>query len=585
MYNFAIYDGFISILTEILREINPDVTRYDAVRLTAPDMGLLWHVSALAPVEHFMEDCKTNINNECDNILSLITNHNESFVNDMEKSFDKVYTYQFYEYFHKMFEEVLTISPNEKRELYDRIVQIIRILCNTPSLTGILETNGLNKFLNDCYHSGSVFDCEIDAWIDYVTICFHKIICAIFFACDHQQHTYSVVPAFASLTEMFKGSILIIERGLNEAANEEAEIKLYEDLYDLILGSHEDIQNWVAYKFYVQFFSFINRVEIQDKILFNNPNQYEKIFSLYDLFYTNVKYKLYRAYGSNTALNSGIMRNSLPDRQIVLNYLAKYSKDASAEYNFFDNSSRRFVIRLANDGDKDRLTNLSNPTPPYRRAIFIRFNQTELAEAIARKQLWIIEEEYNGERVLACSAIILYNDQNCNYKSFYAGEMNEKYCKKHYKSGENMPLEYKFIDFDSIIVDDGRTNVYRRSYRGCGFQRLMLILAEEIAKLKACDYICATVSSFNKPSECNFMLNGYKIEDDTNYPFKENDPSPFYEHIFSPLADEKIKKKFYDDLEYEVVAYKNILVKLKIAEEDYRRDMNVPREFVVLNLK
>lgn len=113
----------------------------------------------------------------------------------------------------------------------------------------------------------------------------------------------------------------------------------------------------------------------------------------------------------------------------------------------------------------------------------------------------------------------------------------------------------------------------------------MLILAEEIAKLKACDYICATVSSFNKPSERNFMLNGYKIEDDTNYPFKENDPSPFYEHIISPLADEKIKKKFYDDLEYEVVAYKNILVKLKIAEEDYRRDMNVPREFVVLNLK
>ena len=81
------------------------------------------------------------------------------------------------------------------------------------------------------------------------------------------------------------------------------------------------------------------------------------------------------------------------------------------------------------------------------------------------------------------------------------------------------------------------------------------------------------------------MLNGYKIEDNTNYPFDEDDPSPFYEYIISPSADEKIKRKFLDDLEYEVVAYKNILVELNIAKEDYKRDMNVPREFVVLNIK
>lgn len=148
-----------------------------------------------------------------------------------------------------------------------------------------------------------------------------------------------------------------------------------------------------------------------------------------------------------------------------------------------------------------------------------------------------------------------------------------------------MPKEYKYIDFDSIIVDDGRVNVHGRSYRGCGFQRLMLVLAEEIAKLKACEYICATVSSFNKPSERNFMLNGYEIEDYKNYPFKEDDPSPFYNYIISSSANEEIKRKFYNDLDYEVKAYKNILTKLHIAEEDYRRDMNVPREFVVLNLE
>ena len=148
-----------------------------------------------------------------------------------------------------------------------------------------------------------------------------------------------------------------------------------------------------------------------------------------------------------------------------------------------------------------------------------------------------------------------------------------------------MPSKYRFIDFDSIIVDDGRGNPYNRSYRGYGFQRLMLVLAEEIAKLRGCDYICATVSSFNKPSERNFILNGYEIENDTNYPFEEDDPSPFVMYIQSPIADEEIKKKFRDDLDYEVAAYRNILTHLNIAEEDYRRDMNVPREFVVLRIK
>lgn len=382
--NFAIFDGFIDILTKILNGIKSDITRYDAVLLTVPDTRLLWHVPALASVEHFMEDCRNNINNECDNILSLIIDRRESFVIDMEKSFDKVYTYQFYEYIHQMFGRVFNIEFDEKRKLYDKIVQIIRILHNTPALEGIQETNELKLFLDKCHHSDSIRDNELDAWIDYVTMCFHKIVCAVIFACDNKRHSYNVVPALINLTETFNGSILSIEKRLNEAADEATEIKLYEDLYDLIIDCHEEIQNWVAYKFYVQFFGFINRAEVQDKILFIKLDEHKKIFSLYNLFYTNVKFKLYRAYGPNTALNKGIMRNSLFDRQIALNYLAEYCKEDSAEYKFTGDNLRRFVIRLANDHDKINLIKLSNPEPPYRRAIFIRFNQAELAEAIAK---------------------------------------------------------------------------------------------------------------------------------------------------------------------------------------------------------
>lgn len=587
MSNFAIYDGFISILTEILRRIKPDITRFDAVRLTVPDPKFLWNVSALASVEHFMENCKTDINDDCDNILSLIIARKESFVIDMTKSFHKIYTYQFYEYFHKMFGIIFNIDPeNQKGELYDTILQVIRVLCNSPQLDGILQTNELETFLRICYPHDAISDTEIDTWIDNVSICFHKIICAIIFACDGRTDRYKVAPILVSQSEAFKTSLQKIIKKLKVEMDETKEIELYRDLYNLIEGCHEEIQNLVTYKFYKQFFAFVNRADFQDEVLFKNPERYTEIFQLYHMFYINVKFKLYRAYGKNTAKNKGMMRYSLLDRQIVMDYLSKYNKNDDAEYIFSgDDSRRRFIIRLANENDVDNLTRLSNPIPPYRRAIFIRFNQAELAEAITKKQLWIIEEEYMCERILACSAIILYNDNNCGYKTFYAGEMNRNYCKKYYKSGEKLPQKYKYIDFDSIIVDDGRVNTFGRTYRGCGFQRLMLILAEEIAKSKDCDYICATVSSFNKPSERNFMLNGYEIPDNTNYPFEEDDPSPFIKYIESSAANEEIKRKFHDDLEYEVTAYKDILVNLRIAEEDYRRDMNVPREFVVLNIK
>lgn len=588
MFNFAIYDGFISILSEILKGIKPDITRFDAMRLTVPDTRYLWNVPELTPAEHFMESCKTDINKGCDNILSLIVARNKSFVNDMENSFELVYTYQFYEYIHKMFGSIFNIHPEkEKGRLYDCLLQTIRELKQKTTLAGIFNTNELSEFLDKCYASNATSPNELDTQIDYLAICFHKIVCAVIFACNNNLQPRNVVPAFAILSAPFKAKLLGILGRLDVAISDINGIRLYEELYDLIVNCREEIQNRVACDCYAQFFSFINRAELQDKMTFEGTNNHEKIFKLYNMFYKNVKYKLYRAYGSSTLSNRGIMRNSLPDRQIVLNYLAMRIErnDDYAEYEFTGDNARRFVIRLAKDRDKCRLTELSNPIPPYRRAIFIRFNKNELDEAIARKQLWIIEEEHDGERILACSAIILYNDEKHSYKTFYAGDMNNDYCKKYYKSGKEMPSKYRFIDFDSIIVDDGRGNPYNRSYRGYGFQRLMLVLAEEIAKLRGCDYICATVSSFNKPSERNFILNGYEIENDTNYPFEEDDSSPFVMYIQSPIADEEIKKKFRDDLDYEVAAYRNILTHLNIAEEDYRRDMNVPREFVVLKLK
>lgn len=86
-----------------------------------------------------------------------------------------------------------------------------------------------------------------------------------------------------SLGEVLQIEKLNIKKNLDRVADENRELELYEELYDLIENCHEEIQNKVTNDFYEQFFSFINRAEIQDNILFQDPQNYEKIFKLYNL--------------------------------------------------------------------------------------------------------------------------------------------------------------------------------------------------------------------------------------------------------------------------------------------------------------
>lgn len=282
---------------------------------------------------------------------------------------------------------------------------------------------------------------------------------------------------------------------------------------------------------FVDFFSLVNKKELQNNLLLssdNNIRQYSKIFNLYHLFYKHIKYSLYRTtWKVNDTNGWGLMRYSLTDREIVLRYVKAFIKDKTTEVPFnrlkHDGSVGKFVIRLATKDDIDNIMLLSEPPIPYRRAIFINSTKDELDEAASKKQMWVIEEIIDGVRILACSTIILYNDSNHHYDMFYAAEMNERYREKYY--GGNNP-NFKYMDFDSILVNDGRSGIGKQSYRGYGFQRLMLILAEELATIMKCDYICATVSTFNQSSKRNFELNGYTVEDNEKYTFKE--PSRFY---------------------------------------------------------
>jgi len=237
------------------------------------------------------------------------------------------------------------------------------MLNQKPMFAGIFDTNELSEFLDKCYQSNAIPSNELDTQIDYVAICFHKIVCAVILACNNNSKPRNVVLASTVLPESFRAKLLDILGRLGVVISDLNGIKLYEELYDLIVDCREEIQNRVACYCYAHFFSFINRAELQDRMTFEGTNNHEKIFKLYSLFYTNVKYKLYRAYGFSTLSNRGIMRNSLPDRQIVLNYMAMRIErnDDYAEYEFTGENARRFVIRLAKEQDKRWLTELSNP--------------------------------------------------------------------------------------------------------------------------------------------------------------------------------------------------------------------------------
>ena len=401
---------------------------------------------------------------------------------------------------------------------------------------------------------------------------------------------FEVRPRTALLPTVFWEKYNNLRTNLKNTYDVDEKLRLYERLYDLVTNENtsDELINRAANDFFVDFFSFVNTKDIQNNLLLKsdrNIRQYSKTFNLYHLFYKHIKYALYRTtWKVNEANGWGLMRYSLTDREIVLRYIAAFIKDKASEGMFnrlkHDGSVGKFVIRLATKDDIDNIMLLSEPPIPYnRRAIFINPDEDELNEAVSKKQIWVIEELINGDEILACSAIILYNDKNCHYEAFHAVEINERYRKKYYK-GDNP--NFKYMDFDSILVNDGRSNIGTQSYRGYGFQRLMLILAEELATIMKCDYICATVSTFNQSSKRNFDLNGYMVEYNEKYPFKE--PSRFYHYITTKASEQEVEQN-KKDIEFEVSKHGDTFVSLNISKEEYVKETTAPRDFVVLNLK
>lgn len=589
--NPIIYDLFIGALTDELHVVASSATQYDAICLTVPDSKFTWNAlnSKGIPSTHFLDGIRNILEQSKTDILQIVITQAERLIDRAEFSLKQIYTYKDYEYLQKIFDHI--IDAEMEAQTYNVMLDVLKRLVINNSLPDICRQDSVVEFLNSCPPYEDLENWEKNNKFNDLSICFQKIICAVILLSVGRElpDGFEVCPRTALLPVAFWEDYNNLRSSLKIVFTVGDKLRLYEKLYDLITGEHksDELINRVANDCFVDFFSLVNTKELQNNLLLssgNNIRQYSKIFNLYHLFYKHIKYALYRTtWKVNDTNGWGLMRYSLTDREIVLRYVEAFIKDKTTEVPFnrlkHDGSVGKFVIRLATKDDIDNVMFLSEPPIPYRRAIFINSTKEGLVEAASKKQMWVIEEIINGIRIIACSAIILYNDIAHHYNEFYDAEMNDRYRKKYY--GGNNP-NFKYMDFVSILVNDGRSGIGKQSYRGYGFQRLMLILAEELATIMECDYICATVSTFNQSSKRNFDLNGYLVEDNEKYTFKE--PSRFYHYITTVASEQEVEQNKID-LELEIAKYGDTFDSLNIGKEEYIKETASPRDFVVLNLK
>lgn len=265
-------------------------------------------------------------------------------------------------------------------------------------------------------------------------------------------------------------------------------------------------------------------------------------------------------------------------------------------------TDEEFILRPANGNDIDNIIALNNPMPPFRRAIYIPSNEKEIRSAVDKHMAWIIEQEaQDGTRHLACAAIILKYEFDISKESIFLGfnsdSLNNNFAEEYY---QKVQRSFNFVDFDSVLTYSGRgiisTNdtFSSQSYRGYGFQRLMMVLCEELAvSIYNADYIVGAVSPFNRFSRRNFALQGFRSRGVVMYELDEGMVESPYNKFIEGKSDIK-PTKFQTD-EWMTIVDKEIykdpeenLKRLGLDQndyDDYWEDKKVPRIFMLLPLK
>lgn len=584
----GIYSSIVLDLYHKLNAINDNITVFDVVVLTIPDKEFMWS-DFEDDRKHFLFSYKEILNNSEDFFITLksiaenIMPLNDALNSDKIKTgLKRIYTYKNYLYVEKYFRTIVDIN---NRNLYQLLRDLLLLLCNNAFINDIEQVVELKAYLSKMNDGSELNQYEIEEETEHLFVCFYKFFCFVFLLENKelQNIDFSLLPV--NYIE-YDQEISRIINAINDASDDKIKLDCYKYLYSCLEGKSSEFVNKICNDCYMDFFNLVNKRSVQDNYLFKNSNHYRLIFLLYERIYDNVKFNLYRNYYEIDS-DFGLMRTNLIDRKIVLDYFKKVKSNIYTEFKFErrkpDHRIATFYLRLANYNDIDEIIKLNNPSKPFRRMIYVKSSEPEIKIGIENNSIWIIEEELDdGTRKVACVSVLLKNvfehSQTRIYSDFSKDQFNGEFEQEYYEKNKK---PFSYIDFNSVLVNNGEKN--KTSYRGFGFQRLCLVLAEELAVLHRCDYICATVSAINKPSMRNFMLNSYKKES-TKFYRLDDEMSDFYKYITSDTAT-AIEKIEYDKICIREVEFINSYYQnYNITKEVYLLDRDVPRDFVVLDL-
>ncbi len=337
---------------------------------------------------------------------------------------------------------------------------------------------------------------------------------------------------------------------------------VYEEAGKKISGNSDLIKRFDE-KYSEQFLKIISCPIVRARLL-ASCKQYSNIFSLYRNWLTYKKASIYGNYQ-----NGGIsLRSDINYSKVSAEYLERYVKDKSDRFVFevLDNKmvSRRFRLRLATMDDFKAIVKMNGQD--FSRKIFVSSTTDELKFGLDNGAIWMIEDEATNQ--LATIFIIAQVEGEKSLEML--GEIYGTAALAR-EAISNKLLGTPFVIFDAVIVGE--------EYRGLGFQRLGLILAEYLCKNINGKYVCATVSPANTPSFRNFILCDYEKKQTVYYPSRDTVDTPH--RRYKEPTEYYLEHKEECDTELISDEIQQFLTDNDISEEDYRQERVAVRTFVV----
>lgn len=146
------------------------------------------------------------------------------------------------------------------------------------------------------------------------------------------------------------------------------------------------------------------------------------------------------------------------------------NKNESIPFDAIDNKglSKDFCLRLAGMDDFDSIAKMNERE--FSKKIFVNSPKDELKFGLNNGAIWLIEESNSHLAAMFIIVPIENHEKLVQLEQIYGTAT----LAKTYMQDQNA-LDKPFVIFDAVIIDE--------MYRGLGFQRLGLMLAEQLSNI------------------------------------------------------------------------------------------------------